>query len=109
MSDADKIFFALSDPTRREVLRQISTGGEVTPTDVAAKLPVSRQAVSKHLEVLLNAGLVAQSKRGRETIYSPTPGSMDQAIEWMADVGGAWDERFKRLRKMFDPHASDPH
>lgn len=104
MTDVDKVFFALADPTRREVIRCISEGGEVSPTDVAAQLPVTRQAVAKHLDVLLDAGLVAQERRGRETLYRLTPQPMSGAFSWMADVGAEWDDRINRLKKMFDRH-----
>lgn len=102
MNRVDKVFFALSDATRREVMRCISEGGEMTPTEVAARLPVSRQAVTKHLDVLLDAGLVAQERRGRQTLYRLTPQPLDGAVSWMADVGGEWDERLRRLKRMFE-------
>jgi DNA-binding transcriptional ArsR family regulator len=101
VSDVDKVFFALSDPTRREVMRRISDQSEMTPTELAATLPVTRQAVTKHLGVLLDAGLVAQERRGRESVYRLTPQPMGGALSWMADVGAEWDERLSRLRKMF--------
>lgn len=101
MNDVDKVFFALSDRTRREVMRWISDQSEMTPTELAATLPITRQAVTKHLEVLLEAGLVAQERRGRETVYRLTPQPMDGALSWMIDVGAEWDERLRRLKKMF--------
>jgi DNA-binding transcriptional ArsR family regulator len=66
VSDVHKVFFALSDPTRRDVMRCISEQSEATPTELAGKLPVTRQAVTKHLDVLLEAGLVAQERRGAQ-------------------------------------------
>lgn len=101
MSDVDKVFFALSDPTRRDVMRCISERGEISPTELAAELPVTRQAVAKHLDVLLAAGLVAHERQGRETVYHLTPSPMDGALSWIAEVGAQWDERLERLQRMF--------
>ena len=92
---------ALSDPTRREVLRRLADG-PANPTELAGGLPVSRQAVSKHLEVLREAGLVSGSRDGREHRYRLTPGPMADAASWMAEVGSRWDERLDRLRRQFD-------
>ncbi|MEZ5178179.1 MAG: metalloregulator ArsR/SmtB family transcription factor [Acidimicrobiales bacterium] len=101
--DADPIFAALGDPTRREVLRRVATGGEQTATQLAAELPVSRQAVVKHLQVLAAAGLVATERHGREQRYRLTPGPLDDAVAWIAEVGAAWDDRLARLRRHLDP------
>src|SRR5262249_22072436 len=67
---------ALADPTRREVVSLLSQGGSVTATELAASLPVTRQAVSKHLAALTDAGLVASSREGREVRYRLTPSPM---------------------------------
>lgn len=91
---------ALSDPTRREVLRRLAEG-PANPTELAGGLPVSRQAVSKHLEVLREAGLVEGSRAGREHRFRLTPGPMADAASWMADVGSRWDERLENLRRQF--------
>ena len=97
----DAVFMALSDPTRREVLRRLADG-PANPTELAGELPVSRQAVSKHLEVLREAGLVAGSRDGREHRYHLTPGPMADAASWMAEVGSRWDRRLDRLRRQFE-------
>ena len=97
----DAVFTALSDPTRREVLRRLADG-PANPTELAGALPVSRQAVSKHLEVLRDAGLVAGARDGREHRYHLTPGPMADAASWMADVGRRWDERLANLRRQFE-------
>lgn len=98
----DAVFMALSDPTRRKVLRRLAEG-PANPTELAGELPVSRQAVSKHLEVLREAGLVASARDGREHRYRLTPAPMADAASWMADVGARWDARLDKLRRQFNP------
>lgn len=96
---ADAVFAALSDGTRRDVLELIGARGEASATELARELPVSRQAVVKHLASLETAGLVADRRRGREVLFRLTPAPMSEAMSWMATVGGEWDERLERLRR----------
>src|SRR5215212_2970344 len=93
MGAADAVFSALSDGTRRNLLARLGELGEASATDLARELPVSRQAVHKHLGMLSAAGLVATRRSGREVLYHPTPAPMSEAMAWMAEVGGQWDER----------------
>jgi DNA-binding transcriptional ArsR family regulator len=93
------VFQALSDPTRREVVRMLSQSGPVTATELAARLPVSRQAVAKHLSALSEAGLVASARAGREVRYRLTPRPMHDTMSWMATVGAEWDERLDALKR----------
>jgi DNA-binding transcriptional ArsR family regulator len=94
----DEVFSALSDPTRRAVIRRLSEEGPSTVSELAARLPITRQAVTKHLEALEEAGLVASDARGRGARFRLTPRPMTDAMRWMADVGGEWDERLEALR-----------
>ena len=96
---ADEVFGALADPTRRAILTAVAERGETTATDLAAGLPVTRQAVAKHLAVLQGAGLVAARRAGRETRYAPTPAPMSEAISWMTTVGARWDDRLAALQR----------
>jgi DNA-binding transcriptional ArsR family regulator len=98
-SGTPDVFAALGDPTRREVLEQVATRGDATATELAAALPITRQAVAKHLHVLAGAGLVAPRRAGRETRYAPTPEPLGDAIAWMADLGAQWDGRLARLAR----------
>ena len=98
MSQPD-VFAALGDPTRREILQAVSARGDATATELAAVLPVTRQAVAKHLGVLAGAGLVAPRRAGRETRYAPTPEPLGDAIAWMAELGAQWDARLARLQR----------
>lgn len=97
----DAVFSALSDPTRRAVIRSLSDDGPSTVTELAARLPVSRQAVAKHLDALETAGLVLATA-GRSRRYRLTPRPMEEAMAWMADVGAEWDERLESLRQLFE-------
>ena len=96
---ADQVFAALSDATRREVLELIGSHGEASATQLARELPVSRQAVNKHLASLAGAGLVADRRNGREVLYRLTPEPMSEAVSWMSRVGGEWDSRLASLRR----------
>ena len=95
---ADAVFAALADPTRREVIRALSMRGPSTATGLAASLPVTRQAATKHLGALADAGLVTATRRGRERLYQISPQPLTVAVSWMADVGARWDERLAALR-----------
>jgi DNA-binding transcriptional ArsR family regulator len=92
------VFDALADPHRRAMLDALAQRGEATPTELAAELPVTRQAVSKHLNALADAGLVESERVGRETRYRLTPEPLAEAAGWIARVGGEWDERLAALR-----------
>jgi DNA-binding transcriptional ArsR family regulator len=97
--EVDAVFAALSDPTRREVVRCISEGGPVTATELAERIPISRQAIVKHLASLEEAGLVDSTVEGRSRRFRLTPGPMREAMGWMADVGAEWDDRLEALRR----------
>ena len=93
-----RVFDALADPNRRYVIQALAQRPTVTATELAAELPVTRQAVSKHLAALGDAGLVESARQGRETRYRLTPGPLGEAMDWMAEVGADWDTRLTRLR-----------
>jgi DNA-binding transcriptional ArsR family regulator len=95
---AGAVFGALSDPTRRTLLATIAEQPSATATELAAVLPISRQAVLKHLTALSDAGLVDRTRAGREVRYRVTPEPMSDAVSWIAEVGGQWDERLAALR-----------
>ena len=94
MSD---VFDALGDPTRRHIVESLSRQ-EASATQLASELPVTRQAVSKHLTALREAGLVESRKQGRETLYRVNADPLDDAVAWIVRVGGEWDARLERLR-----------
>jgi DNA-binding transcriptional ArsR family regulator len=94
---AAAVFGALGDPTRRQLLSAIANRPSLTATELATGLPISRQAVLKHLNALSEAGLLQRERAGREVRYSMTPAPLSDAVSWMADVGGQWDQRLAAL------------
>jgi len=93
----DLVFGALGDPGRRALVATVAARGSATATELAAELPVTRQAVAKQLGVLADAGLVHPTRVGRETRYAVTPQRLADAAEWLAEVGGTWDDRLAAL------------
>jgi DNA-binding transcriptional ArsR family regulator len=91
------VFDALGDPGRRDLIRAISERGSATATELAADRDVTRQAVSKQLNALAEAGLLRAERQGRETRYEVTPEPLGEAMAWIVDVGGRWDERLAAL------------
>jgi DNA-binding transcriptional ArsR family regulator len=94
----DSVFSALSDRSRRRLLESLAGRESASLTELAAQLPVTRQAVSKHLTALGEAGLVEAQRAGRETRYRLTPEPLTDALSWIEGVGAQWDERLGRLR-----------
>jgi DNA-binding transcriptional ArsR family regulator len=94
----DRVFAALGDPTRRAVLRAIADAGEATATQLSGQFPVTRQAVTKHLSALSDAGLLRATRHGRETFYALTPEPLTDALDWITGVGAEWDDRLKSLQ-----------
>jgi DNA-binding transcriptional ArsR family regulator len=93
----DAVFDALGDASRRTLVRAIAARGDATATELAAGLPVTRQAVAKQLALLADAGLVRATRSGRETRYAVTPAPLEDAVSWMVEVGAQWDDRLARL------------
>jgi DNA-binding transcriptional ArsR family regulator len=94
---AGRVFNALADPTRRRLLSAIAAT-PATATELASDLPISRQAVTKHLSALADAGLLERERAGRDIRYRVTPEPLTEAVSWMAEVGGEWDRRLDSLR-----------
>jgi DNA-binding transcriptional ArsR family regulator len=94
-----RVFDALADPNRRYVLEALAERDTATATELAAELPVTRQAVAKHLTALSEAGLVESRRAGRETRYELTPAPLGDAMDWMAGVGAEWEARLAALRR----------
>lgn len=99
MIDAGEIFTALSDPTRLGVLTTLARSGPATATELAAGMPVSRQAVAKHLAALDAAGLVSRKQSGREVRYEFDAAPLEALAAWVSDTSGNWDRRLERLRR----------
>jgi DNA-binding transcriptional ArsR family regulator len=99
-AEAGAVFAALADPTRRHLVEALAAGGGATATGLAAELPISRQAVAKHLAMLGRAGLVSQSKRGRESLFELDPRPLADAATWLTSVGAEWDTRLADLQRL---------
>jgi DNA-binding transcriptional ArsR family regulator len=96
------VFFALGDETRLAVLKQLSTGTELTATALAEGAPVTRQAIVKHLQVLAGAGLVSHHRRGREVLYALERRPLDEARYFLDAVSVGWDRALSRLRDLVE-------
>ena len=99
MEQVDAVFAALADPTRRQVIERLAAEPTATATQLATELPITRQAVAKHLGALTSARLATAERHGRETRYRLTPEPLADAMSWMQDVGVRWDERLDALAK----------
>jgi DNA-binding transcriptional ArsR family regulator len=104
----DSVFVALADPTRRRVVETLARGGTVTASSLAAQLPITRQAVAKHLSALRGAELVSVTRIGRETHYKLRPQPLDEAAHWIQMVSADWDDRLEALRRSLAKRRSRP-
>ena len=104
MDGPDAVFQALADPTRRTLIRTLSREGPTTLAELSSQLPVSRQAVTKHLTLLQEAGLVTGHGEVRGRRYELTPGPLADAMGWIVDVGAGWDDRLTRLKRQVETH-----
>jgi DNA-binding transcriptional ArsR family regulator len=104
-SDFDELWAAVADPTRRQLLDVLLARGEATATTLARELPVTRQAVAKHLAVLDRAGLVEGGRRGREVRYVVRPQGLDLAARSMARVAAQWDQRLLAIKRIAESAA----
>ena len=98
--EVDGVLVALADPTRRQLLDLLSAHGQATATTLAEGLPISRQAVVKHLAVLDGAGLVEATRAGREVRYTVRPDALDVTARWMAGLAADWDRRLATIKRL---------
>jgi DNA-binding transcriptional ArsR family regulator len=96
----DAVLKSLADPTRRAIFERLSRDGEQTVRMLTDSAGVSQPAVSKHLRILKQAGLVRAKHRGRETHYSAHPKGLAPLADWMTHYGRFWQDRFKRLEEV---------
>jgi DNA-binding transcriptional ArsR family regulator len=94
------VFAALADPNRRRMVAALLRDGSTSVPALTAELPITRQAVAKHLATLDGAGLIEREPAGgREVRYRLSPGALNPALEWMRDAERAWDARLGRLKR----------
>ncbi|MDJ0925271.1 MAG: metalloregulator ArsR/SmtB family transcription factor [Acidimicrobiia bacterium] len=96
-SATNETFWALSDPVRIEILDRVAAGTEVTVTQLAEVLPMSRQAVSRHTKTLEDSGLLVGIKAGREFRYRVDLTSLDEAGKWLEARTSSWEDALHRL------------
>lgn len=96
----DLLAAAVGDPTRRRVLGSLIAGGEGTASAMARSIPVTRQAIAKHLSVLERAGLVESRRIGREHRFTVQPARLEQAARELAEVASEWDRRLLRIKRL---------
>jgi DNA-binding transcriptional ArsR family regulator len=99
-SQADGLFKALSDPTRRAILERLICEGELSVHVLTGHTGVSQPAVSKHLGLLKSVGLVTDRRDGRETFYSADPQGLAPLADWMTVYGSFWRGRFNKLESL---------
>lgn len=107
MNDPGPVFAALADPTRRWILETLTREGRTSVPALTQALPISRQAVAKHLLTLDEAGLVEREPGpGREVAYTLRPGALSPAADWLQATEAAWDARLDRLKAAVEARGS---
>ena len=102
LDEAAPIFFALGDETRLRIVGRLCGSGPSSIARLSAGLPVTRQAVRKHLRVLEDAGLVHARRRGRESVWQIETEQIEQARRCLADISQQWDTALERLRRLVE-------
>jgi DNA-binding transcriptional ArsR family regulator len=106
---AEEVFTALADPSRRSILGALAASGPATATDLAARLPITRQAIAKHLVLLADAGLVtAEPGERRRVRYRLRSAPMRVAQQFLAALAADWDDRLDALQERLDKQLEDP-
>lgn len=101
MSDThDVLFRSLADPTRRALFERLCREGEQTVGTLTAQAGISQPAVSKHLGILKQAGLVHDRHEGRQTHYSARPAALSPLADWTRQMAGFWEARFDQLEDL---------
>jgi len=98
----NELFITLADPTRRAIYERLAREGEQTVRALTERAGVSQPAVSKHLAILKNAGLVRDRRDGRHTHYRAEPKALKPLVNWMSLYGAFWRERFDRLENLLN-------
>src|SRR6187431_576118 len=96
----DVLFRTLADPSRRAIFERLCRDGEQTVGALTALAGISQPAVSKHLGVLKQAGLVRDRHAGRQTHYSARPGALAPLVDWTSEMAGFWEKKFDELEDL---------
>jgi DNA-binding transcriptional ArsR family regulator len=95
----DAVFEAVADPTRRLLLERLRAGGALSIRDLSADLPITRQAVTKHLAILRASGLVSARRAGRERLHELDAAPLQTMDDWLRPYAEAWDRRIEALKR----------
>jgi predicted transcriptional regulator len=105
----DGLWSAVGDPTRRRLLDLLLADGSGTATGLSDRLPVTRQAIAKHLGVLDRVGLVHSAPAGRERRYQVDEAQLARAVAQLSSVGTAWDARLRRIKQIAEAIQQGKH
>ena len=102
------VFQAIADPTRRDIISLVARNS-MTPNDVAASFDVSRQAISKHIKILIECGILMIDQHGRQRYYSLQPKKLAQVADWIEPFRTMWEDKFNRLDDVLKKLKSNKH
>lgn len=91
------VFFALADPTRRSIVEMLARRGQLSATDISGKFQTSPSAISQHLKILRESGMVKMEKRAQQRIYQINPQAVSELETWIGRLRQQWQERFQAL------------
>ena len=107
-SDGDDLWEAIADPTRRKLLDLLVARGQATATTLTEEMPVSRQAISKHLVLLQRVGLIDGHRHGREVRYEVREQRLADATGALSEVANRWDHRLRTIKQLAEQaHSAD--
>ena len=95
----DRVLLALADPTRRQLLEELGRRPACSATTLAVQVPVSRQAVARHLAVLRESRLVTSHRAGKEVLFTARPEPLTETAAWMTTLAATWEERLQLLKR----------
>ncbi len=98
------VFQALADPNRRHIMAQLQRASELSITELCQAHDVSRQALTKHLNKLVQAGLINKRKAGKESLHSLNPQPLKEVADWLQPYAALWDQRLNQLKHFVEKH-----
>jgi len=102
------VFQAIADPTRRDIISLVARNS-MTPNEVAASFDISRQAISKHVKILMECGILMIDQQGRERHYTIQPKKLAQVADWIEPFRKMWEDKFNRLDDVLKKLKSNKH
>src|SRR5437899_6189363 len=97
-----RLFYALAEPTRRDIIELLASNGQLSDTDISNNFAVSAPAISQHLKVLREANFVRVEKRAQQRIYRINPEAMSEVEEWVQEMTKQWNARFNVFDKILE-------